>query len=442
MELPVDTTYASLPPTVISAHEQTQRTWSLATRIAFRFVFAYFALYNFPFPLDLLPFTNSVLGKYDELWKKIVPWVGSHVLNLAYPITVFPNGSGDTTFNYVLVFCFLVLAAVVTLVWSILDKRRTEYTKLHQWFSLYIRLVLGSTMIGYGAAKAIPSQMPAPGLSVLTENYGDSSPMRLLWTLMGASKGYEIFAGVSEMVGGLLLFVPALATLGALLLLGVLSNVFMLNMCYDVPVKLYSFHLLLMAVFLLAPDLRKLSDLFVFHKKAQLSSCEPVLQRKWLKRSLLALQLTFAIFLVGISLHSSRQLLQQMSARSPLYGIWSVDEYSVDGNLVPQVETAATRWRRVIVDFPQRLSVQPMAGPPQRFLLQLDEAKKSLTLAKRTAPDAKTQLSYQNPEPRLLFLSGQIDGHRVTVKATRIDESNFLLTTRGFHWINEYPLNQ
>jgi hypothetical protein len=83
-----------------------------------------------------------------------------------------------------------------------------------------------------------------------------------------------------------------------------------------------------------------------------------------------------------------------------------------------------------------------MAGPPQRFLLQLDEAKKSLTLAKRTAPDAKTQLSYQNPEPRLLLLSGQIDGHRVSVKATRIDESKFLLTTRGFHWINEYPLNQ
>ena len=29
--------------------------WNLATRIGFRFVFAYFVLYSFPSPLDILP---------------------------------------------------------------------------------------------------------------------------------------------------------------------------------------------------------------------------------------------------------------------------------------------------------------------------------------------------------------------------------------------------
>src|SRR5690242_3060419 len=81
--------------------------WSLAKRIAFRLTFAYFVLYNIPFPAGLLPFTDTVSQKYDGLWQAIVPWVGKHLLRLSYDITVFTNGSGDTTYNYVQVFCFL-----------------------------------------------------------------------------------------------------------------------------------------------------------------------------------------------------------------------------------------------------------------------------------------------------------------------------------------------
>ena len=38
-----------------------------------------------------------------------MPWVGRHILHLSYAITVFPNGSGDTTYNYVEVLCFLAV---------------------------------------------------------------------------------------------------------------------------------------------------------------------------------------------------------------------------------------------------------------------------------------------------------------------------------------------
>ena len=87
--------------------------------------------------------------------------------------------------------------------------------------------------------------MSQPSLTRLLEPYGDSSPMGLLWTFMGASKGYSIFCGGVEMLAAILLFVPGCATLGALVAMGAMANVFMLNMCYDVPVKQYSFHLLL-----------------------------------------------------------------------------------------------------------------------------------------------------------------------------------------------------
>jgi hypothetical protein len=46
----------------------------------------------------------------------------------------------------------------------------------------------------------------------------------------------------------------------------VLADIVALNFCYDVPVKLYSSHLLPMAVFLGTPDLRRLLNLMVWNR--------------------------------------------------------------------------------------------------------------------------------------------------------------------------------
>jgi hypothetical protein len=100
--------------------------------------------------------------------------------------------------------------------------------------------------------------------------------MKLLWTFMGASIPYVIFTGAAEMLGGLLLAARRTTLLGALVCIGVLSNVVMLNFSYDVPVKLYSSHLLLMAVFLAAPDLRRLASLFVWNRRVPPAEQRPL----------------------------------------------------------------------------------------------------------------------------------------------------------------------
>ncbi len=54
---------------------------------------------------------------------------------------------------------------------------------------------------------------------------------------MGYSTPYNVFTGLVETVPAMLLFFRRTATLGALLLVAVLANVVMLNLCYDVPVE-------------------------------------------------------------------------------------------------------------------------------------------------------------------------------------------------------------
>lgn len=75
---------------------------------------------------------------YEKLCEAVVPWVGRRFLGLT--ITVFPNGSGDTTFSYVLALCFLVLATVGAVLWS----------------------VLAFAMLSYGFAKVFKMQFPFP----------------------------------------------------------------------------------------------------------------------------------------------------------------------------------------------------------------------------------------------------------------------------------------
>jgi hypothetical protein len=407
-------------------------------QLLFRFAFVYLLLYNFPFPLDYIPYLGIIDAPYQKLWNALVPWVGTHLFHA--DTSVLPNGSGDTTYNYVQVFCFLVIAAAVTAVWTILDRKRTEYTRLHEGLRIYIRFALGAAMIAYGAYKVIKSQFPDPSLDRLLQPYGDASPMGLVWTFMGASRSYNVFAGAGEMIGGLLLTVRRTTLLGALVSLGALSNVVALNFFYDVPVKLYSSHLLAMAIFLIVPDLRRLIDMFVLGRSVKPVEIRPLFRRLWLRRGVLVLRtllvLAYTAYLLNISYQNSRTYTRA-DAKGPLYGIWNVDAIEIDGQARPPLVTDKERWRRVIFDQPGLMAVQLMSDSRERYGLLLE--KNVMTLRKRDDAKWKTTFTYAHPKPGQLTLEGTLDGRKIRARLHLEKPPKFQLTTRGFHWINERP---
>jgi hypothetical protein len=428
------------PPPKTSAAEP---VWSLGRRILFRFTFAYFFLFIFPFPLSLIPYLEAVLQPYQDLWDHLVPWVGKHLFHAG--ITVQPNGSGDTTYNYVQLFCFLVIGLAVAAVWTLLDRKQANYARLNEWLRLYVRFSLATAMISYGGYKVIVSQFPGPTLDRLVQPFGDASPMGLLWTFMGASAAYTIFGGAAEMLSGLLLTARRTTLLGALVSIAVLSNIVMLNFAYDVPVKLYSSHLLLMAVFVAAPDLRRLADFFVLNRRTEPAEIRPLFARPWLHRGALVLRALFVLAYVSFALYqsqSSRKTYGDLAPRSPLRGVWNVEEITVNGQARPAVFTDATRWRRVVFDHPQNASIQLMSDSRRRYTFALDPVKKTMIFTKRDDPNASFRFTYQQPEPGLLTMQGTLDRETIQARLRKADTKSFLLTSRGFHWINEYPFNR
>jgi hypothetical protein len=42
----------------------------------------------------------------------------------------------------------------------------------------------------------------------------------------------------------------------------------------------------------------------------------------------------------------------------------------------------------------------------------------------------------------VLVLNGSLDGRKMQMQGRLFDRNNFLLVTRGFHWVQEYPFNR
>ena len=423
-------TASSLTEAVPAVAEARAEEWSAATRVAFRFCFVFLLLYNIPFPLLYIPKVGyAIHGFFSRLWQWLVPIVAQSLFGVKAELLA--NGSGDSTWGYMQLFLMVAISVAATLVWSLVS-RATSYPRLHHWLRVYVRFALAASMITYGAIKVVPSQFPPPSLDRLIQPFGDASPMGLLWTFMGASTAYTIFTGLGELVGGLLLTTRRTTLAGALVSAAVMTHVVVLNFCYDVPVKLFASVLLFMALFLLAPDVKRLAAFFFAAPE----------RAAWWK---IALRTAVVLGFVGMSLYQAVSSMKEFggpAARSPLRGIWFVEEMTIDGVVQPPLLTSAARWRRMVFDHKFGMSIQLVSDERKRFRTTYDEPKQTVVLIKRDDPNSKTPFKYRRPDPHTLIVDGTMNGKKIHAAMRLEAEKEFLLMTRGFHWINEYPFNR
>jgi hypothetical protein len=359
---------------------------------------------------------------------------------------VHPTRSGDTLFDWTHAFTLILIAALGTVIWSVVARRTTSYPRLDKWFRLFLRVALGTTMFSYGFAKVFPLQMPTVFLSRLLEPYGDFSPMGVIWYSIGAAPGYERFIGSAEVLGGLLLLLPWTGLIGALVTLGVTFGVWMVNMTYDVPVKLFAFHLVLMSALLIAPDARRLVNWFILNRPVVPESSPRYGATLFSNRVWLVAQVIFAAWALSLEVYGGAQGYKQYgpgAPKSPLYGIWDVDSMSIDGELRAPLTTDSLRYSHVVFQaLDGGISFQKMNQTFDRFFGPVDTVKRTITLRKGSDSTWKPVLSYERPSPTKLAFEGDIDGKHVRLAMTQHDLNKFFLISRGFHWIQEFPVNR
>jgi uncharacterized membrane protein YphA (DoxX/SURF4 family) len=423
-----------------------QPQWGLASRVAFRFCFVYFGLFAVGDMVGaLLPFLIKVDDEVGlaTLWpmRDITFWTAAHIFGAKLPLVFRNSGSDDKTFDWVFAFCLLVFAVLATGLWSALDRRRENFVTAHKWFRVFIRLVLASELFLFGMAKVIPNQMPIPSFSALLTPFGNLSRYQLLWASIGASPAYEIFAGSAEVLAGILLIFPRTTMLGALLGVVDMTEVLMLNMTYDVPVKLFSFHLLLIACFLLAPDFRRLADFTLRNRAVGPAAQTQLFNTRRANRYALATQVLLGIWLLGMNTYAGWARWHETGGgrpKSPLYGIWTVDELSLDGQLRSPLLVDSDRWRRVVFDLPNRMILQRVDDSLIRYSASINLDEKTIALTKNADKSWKANFAFQHAREDQLILDGEMDNHKIHVRLGLVDNSKLRLLNHGFHWIQEY----
>ncbi|WP_280401351.1 DoxX family protein [Nocardia carnea] len=423
--------------------------WSWIARVGFRFGVVYTVLFCVLIGQILFVFAAALsewLPDDAPIWPllqvaPVLEWVGRTVFG-AEAVFRQNSGSGDQAAIWVMLFCIAVVAGAVTLVWSVLDRRRAAYPRCAAWFLTGLRFCLAGQMLFYGIAKALPTQMPPPPLSALIQPYGQLSPMSVLWLQVGSSPVYEILLGVAELAAGLLLLLPRTATLGAMLSVVSMAQVFVLNMTFDVPVKILSFHLLVFSLLLLAPQARRFADFFLLARRADPAVQPALFGTARANRFALWAQAAIGIWLVAGSVVIGWTSWHEYGGGAPkpeLYGLWEVTEFRVDGRPVPPLLTDETRWQRLVLEYDGLATIQAMDGRLLDAPAQLDPAARTLTVATAPGTEEATTFTYARPDPEHLHLEGILDGRPTRVELSAVDPGTFPLNHDRFHWVQDFP---
>jgi hypothetical protein len=415
--------------------------WSRLQVLGFRFLVIYFLLYSFPGPIAEVPYLGIVQKPFDALWRALVPWIGAHVLRLSQPISLRPSGSGDKLFDWVQVFTMLMLAMLAAVAWTLVDRKPRAHVKLAAAFRLFLRFQLAGTLFGYGFDKIFPNQFEAMNPLRLTQYFGEASPGGFAWSFLGLSVAYEIFAGAMETLAATLLLFRRTSTLGAVIGAATLANVFMLNMCFDIPVKQFSGHLLLMSIVLIAYDADRLLNVFVRQRAAD----GPRFVELFTTRRSLSAARVFGAFLaacmIAQDVRGEYKVLHEfgrLAPREPLYGIYEVDNVVKNGVTQPPLLTDVSRWRRLAVaTFGARVRLVNDSLVP--YQIHTDSSTHVTTFT--PFPDTLNKLvgSYAFPDSSHLVIRARAGADSVEIAFTRRREDSYLLVKRGFRWVNEFP---
>jgi uncharacterized membrane protein YphA (DoxX/SURF4 family) len=415
--------------------------WKLTTRIAFRVGAIYVLLQS----LHSFDGTFSIVEGISPLTLagRAVPWIGQHVFRMQTPL------DADTSEGYLVANLLLATVALVGgLAWSVLDRRRPHYRVLDSWLRVWVRFVLAGVLFQYGWVKVYPMQFRAITRADLVRPLGDLTPVKLMWRFMAASKPYTMVAGCMEVAAGVMLLIPGLTELGALLCLVVMSNVAIMDWAYNVVVKILPVNLVLMTLYLCAPQLLRVADVLVLNRPVAPSHPAPLSRLAWVDRGgrillgVLGAVLCVQSFLFARTTWGERQRAAQTAV--PLQGIWQVDAFSTTGGPLFTPHQAAQlklapgddRWLRLIFDQPDTVTIQTINGALDDFDLKLDLSTGQAKVGDDREKDWTGVLTVSRPAPDQLGLRGVVNGASLTATMHRMDEASFPLRDESLHLVH------
>lgn len=403
----------------------------------FRLCVVYFVLYiifvgqpfgNYYQLFDVYPYSGELLYKTSLSFLRLI-----NSLFLHRVITGDEDISADTFWGYMIVLSLFVCSLIIALIWSAMDKKK-YHPKLFYYLHTLTRYYLAFSLLAYGISKVFYNQFFIPDWGFVTK-LSDLVPQHVLWSFMASSRSYQFFGGLMEIIPALLLLFRKTSALGALLAIAVLINILMLNIGYDVSLKLILFHLLLFGVFVLAPNLKKLFRLFVLNDLVQLAKVQSNTGRKnrsaWL---LLKFGVIAFIVFTDVKVNVDRMKEKALFSPGTIFGMAEVQEFRLKrDSVIPDMDY----WKKLDLSPNNRAFVQYLNDSVAYYSFTSDTKRRSLELSSNEDSTFSCKLNYEKVSPDKWMFRGTLKNDSVSFTAKRIElnKTNLLNNAGKVKWV-------
>jgi hypothetical protein len=357
---------AGKPGTGNTGTNSTRAPWTTVQKVAFRIGFIYMLLLCIPLYLkfykDVFSLQFSKITYHD--FQAIVAFWPPQIITIESEEGVFG------LLNYINLILVFIISVAGGLLWTALDKKTTQYSKLYYWIRVLARYRLAYGMVGWGLKKAFPMQMVYPTVGMLNTPFIDMAEKKLYWSHVGVSFWYTVFLGFAEIIPGLLLLNRKTASLGGALAAVVTFNICIANHAYDAGVAVPAAYFAIIGIFVVWYDLPKIWNLLVKERDILPYRYNPVFSQPWQKRLASGVKWTFNFLFVPVAaalwgygfFFGNNYNIPSTPGLADAKGYYNVTEFRLNGQVLPYTPQDSIRWQDATLEGWSSLSYKTNRG--------------------------------------------------------------------------------
>ena len=368
----------------------------------------------------------------------IVAFINRVFIHRDFPGMVYGD---DNYWNLIAQIFWLLISIIIA--WIC----KPYYTKKKIWafycyIQIFARYYLAFVLFIYGFDKVDYNQFKAPP-STLAAPIGDVQPIQIFRSFMNTSKSYEFFAGFIEIAAAVLLLFRRTSILGSLLGILVLLNVLMLNIGFDISLKLEIINLIFFCIYIFIPHIKNiltyflsLQDKFLPDNNSQIYG-----SKKWIKYVLKISIIGIVVFML-VHLEIRWYNETNFPPYKNLMGTHIVNDMKIAGKDVEYEK----KWKKLTFNYDPSFGLELMNAAGGGFVFTLDTVRRVLDFRQVTPEKAfgvdtmvNGKLYYTNVQKDLWKFEGIFNNDSISFTTRQIEiYDNPLLRGYGkmtwFYW--------
>lgn len=389
-------------------------------------VFFLLCIFFIPFPFHLFPLQEFIT---DSLFGPLIRVAGRIFFYISFKSTLVYS---DSRSMYVLVGLLLLISIPVGWIVWYNGRQRVWFGHLLKIIYLIAVYYLALMLLKYGFDKIFKHQFYLPEPNILYTPLGKVDKDLLYWSSMGTSRLYNIFAGGVEVLAALLLLFRRSRMAGALLAMGILAQVLMINLSFDISVKLYSALLLGISLFLLGRYADRFRIFFSGHKTitlAALPETTVITHPFW--RVAIRLCITGFILLESLIPYiNTRNFNDDTAPRHNLHGAYAVQQFIRGSDTLSGADAPV---KRFFIHRQGYLIFQDQDDKMQDYKLDYDSDSYHYVLTDYQQRKRNIDIVYRDADSILTIRYMQHDS-AILLSAKALDWRKLPALQKNFHW--------